>query len=221
MNEFNQKQADYLGVSVDGPYKPAHYRIDTEGRKDMIHISKNKCVGCGLCETECPVGAMAVTKGMGNIDQENCTECEQCIDICPQNAIANIEANLRIAIGTDNRESVKADDHVGMSRYFQIWDYSDGNLAFREKRENSKYKENESRAHGDPNKAKATASVISDVNVLIGGMFGPNISRLRNKFVCAVARKASIDNALDMIKENIQEIVEEKDKDESYGIVLH
>lgn len=129
--------------------------------------------------------------------------------------------NLRVAIGTDNDELVKADDHVGMSRYFQIWDYPDGNLAYKEKRENSKYKEDESRAHGDPSKAKATASVISDVNVLVGSMFGPNIAIMRNKFVCAVARESLIDNALDMIRENIQEIVEENNKDNSYGIVLH
>jgi len=40
--------------------------------------------------------------------------------------------------------------------------------------------------HGDPEKAKATSSVLEGVDVLVGKKFGPNLPRLVRKFVCVV-----------------------------------
>jgi len=188
----------------------------------MINISKNRCVGCGICESKCPAGAISVDykKGIALIDKNKCTLCGLCLENCPQNAIKDIKEELTMAIGTDDEETIKSDDHVGMSKYFLIWKYLEGSLIFQEKRENAKYKEDESRIHGDPGKAKATASVLKDVDVLVGKMFGPNIERLRNKLICVVIRESGIEEATEIIKENINEIVEEKNKKERKGIVL-
>jgi ferredoxin len=185
----------------------------------MINISKNKCVGCGICEKVCSEGieilyAIAIIKDM------NADCLEKVIRACPQKAIKKIEQDLLFAIGTDDDKTIKADDHVGMSKYFQIWKYSKGDFTFKDKRENVKYKEDEERIHGDPGKAKATSSVLTNIDVLVGKMFGPNIVRLNKKFVCAVIREAEIKKAPDIIKENINEIVEEYNKKERYGIIL-
>ena len=188
----------------------------------MLSISKNKCVGCGICENECPIGAIKVdsTSGMAVIDKDQCSECYLCIDKCPQNAIKVIQKSLIIAIGTDDEKTIKPDDHFGMSKYFQIWSYSDGQLELLETRENSKYKEDETRIHGDPNKAKATSSVLKGVNVLLGKMMGANIQRLKNKFVPTITRELLIKNALTIIKENINEIMKEYEKQERRGLIL-
>lgn len=185
----------------------------------MINASKNKCVGCGICETVCPEG-IEILDGISRIKFENADCLEKAIKACPQNAIRDIREELMFAIGTDDDEVIKQDDHVGMSKYFQVWKYSNGNLTFKEKRENVKYKENEERIHGDPRKAKATSFVLTGIDVLVGKMFGPNIVRLKNKYVCAVIRELEIKKAIEVIKENINEIVDEYKKEERYGIIL-
>ncbi len=186
----------------------------------MKNVSKNKCIGCGICVSECKADAISIEYAIALIDEDKCIGCGTCIKVCPQNAIKKIEENLVIAIGTDDGKMVKSDNHVGMSQHFQIWEYSNGVLSFREERENAKYKEDESKLHGDPSKAKATTSVLDDIDLLVGKMIGPNITRIKEKFVCAVVRKPSIEQAIKIIKENINEIIEEKNKKERSALIL-
>jgi len=186
----------------------------------MINISKNKCIGCGICTTICPEG-MELKNAIAKVKNEN-TDCmKNVINACPQNAIRDITETFTIAIGTDDDKTIKADDHVGMSQKFQIWEYSNGKIIFKRTRENPKYKEDETRVHGDPGKAKATASALKDVDILIGKMMGPNIVRLKEQFVCAIIREPEIKKAIKIIKENINEIVEEKEKNKRSGIILN
>ena len=186
----------------------------------MINISKNKCVGCGICIINCPADAISINDWVATVDQDQCVNCGACIKICPQNAAMDIKGEFLVAIGTDDDERLKSDNHVGMSKYFQVWIYSNGKLVFKESRENIKYKEDETRIHGDPGKAKATASALKGIDVLSGKMFGPNIKRLKNKFVCAVIREESIKQAIQVIKENINEIIEEINAEDKTGIIL-
>jgi len=188
----------------------------------MMNVSKNKCVGCGICKSDCPVGSISVDvkRGIAVFDIDKCIYCELCIQNCPQGAIRDIVEELTIAIGTDNEKIIKPDDHIGMSEYFQVWKYSNGELIFKETRENVKYVEDEARIHGDPKKAEATTSVLKDIDVLVGKMMGPNIKRLKNKFVTVIIREPEIEKSLKIIRENINEIVEEKEKTERRGLIL-
>jgi len=189
----------------------------------MIKINKNKCVGCGICEKVCPKRTELVD-GIARIKDERSDCLKKAVIACPQKAIKDIKEELVFAIGTDDEKTIKQDDHVGMSKQFSIWKYSKGKLTFQETRDNARYKEDETRIHGDPNKAKATALALKGVDVLVGKMFGPNIVRLKNRFVCVVIRELQINKAIKIIEENIEnieKILEEKEKNEKSAIILN
>lgn len=190
----------------------------------MLLVDQNRCVGCGICITVCPEAiTLEKEKGFAKILIEKLECIRKAMLACPQKAIKEIKDKLIIAIGTDDHKTIKSNDHVGQSVYFQIFEYSEGNLVLKETRENFKYKEDETRTHGDPGKAKATASVLTGVDVLVGKIMGPNIVRLKNQFVCAIIREKDIAAAMDIIKANICVIVQEKNKragKEKSGIIL-
>jgi len=122
---------------------------------------------------------------------------------------------LLIAFGTDDGEKLKTDGHFGMSKYFYIYEFSNGKEFFMERRENVKFQGDESMKHGDPAKARATASVLENINVVVGKSFGPNITRLLRKYVCIVVRMDSIEESIKIIHTNIDKIIEEKNKGEN------
>jgi predicted Fe-Mo cluster-binding NifX family protein len=119
---------------------------------------------------------------------------------------------LLIALGTDDGKNLN-NDHVGMAKYFYVYEFSDGKEQLVERRENVPFKGDES-IHGDPEKAKTTSSVLEGVDVLVGRKFGPNLPRLVKKFVCVLVRADSITHAIEIIHHNMDRIVGEKSKGE-------
>ena len=49
-------------------------------------VDSEKCIGCGLCEIACPVGAIAA-KDIASVNPARCIGCGRCISECPQGAI--------------------------------------------------------------------------------------------------------------------------------------
>jgi len=53
----------------------------------MLKIDKEKCLGCGACAANCPVGAIQEKDGKYEIG-EACVECGACAANCPAQAIS-------------------------------------------------------------------------------------------------------------------------------------
>ena len=118
-----------------------------------------------------------------------------------------------IAFGTDDEKNLN-NDHVGMAKYFYVYKFSDNKEELIGRRRNVKFRGDETMKHGDPEKARATSSVLEGVDVIVGKKFGPNILRLLKKFVCVVVRTDTITSAIEAVHNNMNRIAEEKNKEE-------
>lgn len=120
---------------------------------------------------------------------------------------------LLIAFGTDDGKNLN-DDHVGMAKYFYVYKFSNNKQELAERRKNVKLKGDESMKHGDPEKAKATSSVLEGVDAIVGRKFGPNLPRISKKFVCVVARMEGVNQAVTAVRDNIYLVIEQKKRGE-------
>lgn len=53
----------------------------------MVTIQNDKCIGCGLCISDCVSGYLFLRDGKAAAKTAGCIACGHCYAICPQNAI--------------------------------------------------------------------------------------------------------------------------------------
>ncbi len=52
----------------------------------MLIVDSEKCIGCGVCEENCPFGAIAVVDGCAVVS-DGCTLCGSCVETCEVEAL--------------------------------------------------------------------------------------------------------------------------------------
>lgn len=120
---------------------------------------------------------------------------------------------LLVAFATDDGKYFNK-GHCGMAKYYYVYKFSEKEEEFVEKRDNVKYEEDESMIHGDPGKAQATSSVLKGLDGVVAKRFGPNLPRLLKKLVCIVARRETIKEAVELVQNNMDKIIQEKNRGE-------
>ena len=94
---------------------------------------------------------------------------------------------LKVAFATDNGKTFMG-RHFGDAEYYDIYEINDKNTEFIKKISNST--EEEEDVHADPQKAKGISNLLleEDVSVVVSKVFGPNIKRIKKKFVCILMK---------------------------------
>ncbi|MEL7610377.1 MAG: EFR1 family ferrodoxin [Bacillota bacterium] len=57
------------------------------GRSTKPFFADDSCTGCGLCEKDCPHGAIRMEGGKPRWVRKHCIQCARCINLCPAKAI--------------------------------------------------------------------------------------------------------------------------------------
>ena len=98
-------------ATVKYPLAPAALPKRFRGR---ILFSWEKCIGCHLCEKDCPSDAIKITKVAekrfeATFYLDRCMYCAQCVDTCPKNAL---EASPEFELAQARRESLEDTFHA-------------------------------------------------------------------------------------------------------------
>lgn len=56
--------------------------------KHLIQIDEHKCIGCGLCQRDCPANNLKIVHQKAAVIAQNCVECGHCVAVCPKAAVS-------------------------------------------------------------------------------------------------------------------------------------
>ena len=127
---------------------------------------------------------------------------------------------LTIAFSTNDGEHLVTDDHAGQAKFFDLYRYTDSDVRFIERRENSKYSGDEQMRHGDPKKAQKSLSALEGVDAWASPRFGPNLPRLLKRLVCVVVRVGTVDEGVELVRQHIEKVVEQYEAGEGRSHVV-
>ena len=69
----------------------------------MARIDKDKCIGCGICEDECPVNAIQVDNEKALVNEALCIGCGICVSNCPEETIHLERTGIRQVVAPPPR----------------------------------------------------------------------------------------------------------------------
>ncbi|HAK46487.1 MAG TPA: dinitrogenase iron-molybdenum cofactor biosynthesis protein [Spirochaeta sp.] len=103
------------------------------------------------------------------------------------------------AVATDDGKTTN-NKHFGDADFYYIYEINEEGHRFIKSIDNSTDVENES--HADPRKAKSVTAILSaeKVNTAVAKVFGPNLKRIRSKFVCILVKTSQIEEVLKKIQ---------------------
>ena len=121
---------------------------------------------------------------------------------------------IKVAFATDDGK-VFIDRHFGDAKCYDVYEISESDSKFIKRILNTTEEDDESK-HADQEKAKGVAGLFKNekIKVVVSKVFGPNIKRIRKKFVCVLMNSDSIPDSIENIQKNFDLINSEWNKGE-------
>ena len=118
------------------------------------------------------------------------------------------------AFATDDGKSF-INKHFGDADYYMIYEISTTEVKFIKKMENTT-KIYEEETHADPKKAKGVTELLKNekVTTVVSKIYGPNIKRIKKKFVCILMNDENFSECARIIQKKIDIIINEWNKGE-------
>jgi predicted Fe-Mo cluster-binding NifX family protein len=122
---------------------------------------------------------------------------------------------MKVAFATDNGKELIS-RHFGDAEFYDIYEIGKNKSDYLKRMVNTTEEEDE-KIHADPKKAKGVAGLFKgvDVKALVSKEFGPNIKRMKKKFVCVLMNNESIEAGVKKLQESIDIIKDEWHKGEN------
>lgn len=83
-----------------------------------VLVDIEKCKGCGICISLCPLQAISIVQDKAFINQNKCNECLQCINECPTSAI--YQTYDKETVVTKRQDSIPYSENRAVSNTRQI-----------------------------------------------------------------------------------------------------
>jgi len=110
------------------------------------------------------------------------------------------------------------DKHSGDSQFFDLYKISESETSFLKRIVNPPKEE---KRHADPEKAKSISGLLKkeEVRVMVSKVFGPNIKRMKKKFVCIMMNDATISQSLTTLQQQLSKIQKEWESGEDRKVL--
>ncbi|RKX82047.1 MAG: dinitrogenase iron-molybdenum cofactor biosynthesis protein [Spirochaetes bacterium] len=117
---------------------------------------------------------------------------------------------LIAAFATDDGESF-IDRHFGDAEFYDIYEISEDEVKLIKRIDNSTEDDNDEEGHGDPVKAQGVTGMLKKegVNMAVSRVFGPNLKRIKKKFLCILVGKTSIEESLKILQKRFPSLLDE------------
>ncbi len=77
----------------------------------LVTVNEERCVKCGLCVAECPMGVLKLeSTGPKEVNPNACFACGHCVAICPKEAIDNKKSPLAKQSNIEKSPKLNAED---------------------------------------------------------------------------------------------------------------
>lgn len=89
--QLYEGEGEYFDLLCLPPKREAFAFGGQQLKKAGYNIT-DKCVGCGACESKCPVGCITPINNQFIIRHENCIHCGNCLSVCGFGAVEKVVA---------------------------------------------------------------------------------------------------------------------------------